>query len=110
MISKEYTDLINKFNKFINSQNIEGLSELMTDDHIFIDSENNIVRSKENCLKAWNKFFKLFPDYKNVFVSMMEKESIILIEGYSSCSDAKLNGQAIWSVKIINDKIAEWRV
>jgi hypothetical protein len=110
MISKENTELINKFNNFINTQNIIGMQKLMTVDHIFIDSENNIVRSKENCLKAWDKFFKLFPDYKNVFVTMMEKGSSIIIEGYSTCSEVKLNGKAIWSTKIINNKIAEWRV
>ena len=110
MIAQHKINLVNQFNDFINNQNLDGLSGLMTTDHTFIDSENNKIAGKYNCLKAWKEFFSSFPYYINVFTSTTENKNLIVITGYSVCSDKRLNGQAIWSAKIRNDKIAEWRV
>jgi ketosteroid isomerase-like protein len=35
-----------RFNERINQQDLEGLAELMTDDHAFIDSRGNITEAK----------------------------------------------------------------
>jgi len=65
MNKDEQKAIVLQFNEYINKQNIDGLATLMTDDHIFIDSDNHIIHGKGKSLEAWREFFKLFPDYRN---------------------------------------------
>jgi ketosteroid isomerase-like protein len=99
-----------QFNEYINKQNIDGLATLMTDDHTFIDSANNIIHGKEKSLEAWREFFELFPDYRNVFANLEPHNGFVVITGHSICSDKRLNGPALWTAKIKNNKVAEWCV
>ena len=104
-------DIALRFNDCINSQNLAGLADLMTDDHIFIDSENNSVVGKLNNKESWNKFFDLFPDYQNIFEVVSSKNSTVIMQGYSVCSDDRLNNfRAIWVAQITDGKVKEWRI
>ncbi len=49
------------FNEAINRRDLRSLSRLMTDDHTFIDSDDNVLAGKEEALKAWEGFFDAFP-------------------------------------------------
>jgi ketosteroid isomerase-like protein len=100
-----------RFNECINNRDIEGLAELMTDGHAFIDSANNTFQGKEKALEAWRGFFDSFSDYQNVIehVAIFSDDRVTLI-GHSRCSDQRLEGPAIWFAKVDGGKIAEWRV
>lgn len=100
----------NKFNEFINARDISGLSSMMTNDHSFIDTLDNTITGKENCVNVWAGFFKAFPDYKNHFTKVTAKFDVVMIEGFSTCSEKMLDGPALWTAKIEGDKISEWRV
>ena len=102
--------IISEFNDYINKGDLEGLASFMTDDHIFIDTGNNVVNGKEKALDAWKVFFEYFPDYRNHFDSFFEFGDRISVLGYSTCSDKRLEGAGIWRIKIIDNKISEWRV
>ena len=41
------------FNEQINHRDLEALTEMMTDDHTFIDSEGDIVKGKKEMKKGW---------------------------------------------------------
>ena len=99
-----------EFNEHINNRNLSGLAALMTDDHTFIDSAEHAIRGKSNCLDAWREFFASFPDYRNVFERLIAHEDSVVVVGRSVCSDARLDGPALWVAKITNGKVAEWRV
>ncbi len=102
--------VVRQFNDCINSRDLGGLGSLMTDDHAFIDSASHAIRGKENVLKAWQGFFEAFPDYTNVFEVITAEGSVVTVIGRSICADARLNGPALWTAKVRNDQIAEWRV
>jgi ketosteroid isomerase-like protein len=102
--------IVTEFNNCINSQNLEGIGSIMTDDHSFIDTENSIINGKEKCLKAWDGFFKAFPDYKNAFTKIQADGNFAVIVGHSKCSQKILDGPALWTAKVENGKIREWRV
>ena len=110
MNKDEQKAIVLQFNEYINKQNIDGLAALMTDDHTFIDSANNIIHGKEKSLEAWKGFFELFPDYRNVFSNLESHNGFVVITGHSICSDKRLNGPALWTAKIKDNKVAEWRV
>lgn len=99
-----------QFNDCINNKELEGLLNLMTDDHTFIDSADNRFNGKPTCKIAWTSFFDAFPDYQNVFEIVTSKDATAIMQGYSVCSDKRLEGRGIWAAKIVNDKIMEWRI
>jgi ketosteroid isomerase-like protein len=102
--------IVMSFNECITRRDIDGLSRLMTDDHVFIDAANNTISGKERCVEAWRRFFDAFPDYRNHFehVSVAEDKAVII--GHSVCADTRLAGPALWTAKIAGELIAEWRV
>ncbi len=99
-----------QFNDCINKQDVDGLARLMTDNHSLITSPENIVRGKAACLKSWTAFFEMAPDYKNTFTAITTRENLVVIAGYSSCSDERLDGPALWTARIAGDQVEEWRV
>jgi len=102
--------IVMSFNDFITRRDIDGLSKLMSDNHVFIDAANNTISGKERCVEAWKSFFGAFPDYRNHFkrVLLVGNEAVII--GHSVCSDTRLAGPALWTAKIEAELIAEWRV
>lgn len=103
-------EIVNAFNDCINNRDVNGLEQLMTDDHTFIDSVSNVDSGKSSCLNAWRGFFQGFPDYRNHFQDIKVNKDLVLIVGRSTCSNPMLEGSAIWTAKIKNFKIDEWRV
>jgi uncharacterized protein (TIGR02246 family) len=99
-----------RFNEKINERNLEGLAELMTDDHTFIDSDGAITKGKDVMKEGWRKFFKGYPDYRNVFTSVTVQNDVVVIVGYSTCSHKLLDGPNIWTAKVRDGRVSEWRV
>jgi ketosteroid isomerase-like protein len=100
-----------QFNEYINARDTKGLARLMTKNHTFIDSADDIHPGKEYMVSGWKKFFKSYPDYKNTFNRIESRENFVVIIGFASCSNEKLlDGPFLWSAKIEDDLVAEWRV
>ena len=100
-----------RFNECINNRDVHGLSELMTKDHVFIDSSDAIHGGgKEVVISEWRDFFTMYPDYHNHFSEMIAKDEMVIAYGYSTCSFKPLDGPAIWTARVENGLIAEWRV
>jgi len=97
------------YNENINSRNLEGVIALMAENHKFIDTKNRI-ENKEQMKTSWDEFFTEYPDYKNVFHTAISRDNFVILLGHSECSEPVLDGPAIWTAKIENDQIAEWRI
>lgn len=108
--SKSATTL--QFNNYINSLDLEGLSSLMSDDHTFIDSENDVHDGgKKEMTEGWRTFFESYPDYRNIFERVEMKDGVVIMIGYSICAtEPILDGPALWSAKIRDGLVSEWRV
>jgi len=99
-----------QFNEYINNQDIKALSGLMTENHTFIDREDEVTRGKESMTKGWIEFFKSFPDYRNTFTRVESKDDLVILIGYATWSKGSQPDHAIWTAKIEGDLIAEWRI
>lgn len=110
MDSFDIMNIAMKFNEKIDQRDVEGLSELMTDDHAFIDSDGTVTRGKEIMKSGWKDFFSQFPDYKNVFNCVTVQNGIAVMVGYSNCSNKLLDGPNVWTAKVVGNQVAEWRV
>src|SRR2546423_1269456 len=51
------------FIRSINARDADGLGDLMSDDHRFIDALGNEVVGKEKMILGWRGYFEWFPDY-----------------------------------------------
>jgi ketosteroid isomerase-like protein len=99
-----------RFNEKINQQDLEGLAELMTEDHTFIDSDAGVTKGKAAMKNGWKNFFERYPDYRNTFSCVTIQNSVVVMIGYSTCSYKPLDGPNIWTAKIHGGRISEWRV
>ncbi len=97
-----------KFNEKINQRDLDGLVKLMTDDHTFIDNSGDIYKDMK---EGWREFFENHPDYRNIFTSVTVKNNVVVMVGYSTCSnERRLNGPSIWTAKVCEGLVCEWRV
>ena len=99
-----------QFNEYINNQDIKRLSNLMTEDHTLIVREGDVVKGKESNTKGWIDFFNQFPDYKNIFTRVELRDNLVILVGYAKWSKKSSDDHAIWTAKIENDLVAEWRI
>lgn len=99
-----------QFNEYINNQDIRGLSSLMTEDHTFIDRAGAIDKGKKSMTRGWTQFFENFPDYKNNFERVESRDNLVILIGYAYWSEKNKYDPAIWTAKIENDLVAEWRI
>jgi ketosteroid isomerase-like protein len=104
-------DLVVAFNNAINTQDLDGLSALMSSDHRFVDSAGGAVVGKDACRSAWASFFESVGDYRNIFdtITMLEPGRVV-VDGRSECSFEPLRGPARWHATVVDGSILEWRV
>ncbi|MBU7018693.1 MAG: nuclear transport factor 2 family protein [Theionarchaea archaeon] len=98
------------FNEHINNQNLENLVSLMTEDHTFISASEKVERGRKIMKEGWGEFFRLYPDYRNIFSRVQSKDDIVVMLGHSECSEEILDGPAIWTAVIKDGHVQEWRV
>ena len=108
------------FIESINSVNIDRLYDLMSNDHVFIDSRGNSMFGNDNMKKAWMGYFDLFPDYKIEITDILQNDSIIVLLGYASGTYKKTNKNvdnnnhwnvpASWKAIVVDKKIKLWQV
>ncbi len=110
MNTKDPKLIVLQFNEYINNRNLTGLSNLMTDDHLFIDSSDEVHSGKELMREGWQRFFEQYADYRNHFSIIESRGNLVLIIGHSTCAFEPLDGPALWTAKVENDLVAEWRV
>ena len=56
-------EVVLQFLERINQHNADKLAELMTEDHVFIDSLGQSVRGREKMRTGWQSYFAFCPDY-----------------------------------------------
>lgn len=103
-------DILLAYNDCISRKDLDGLSDLMSEDHCFVDTALNVMSGKIASLNSWRGFFSAFLDYHNEFEQIIERDTDVVAVGHSVCSDCRLAGPAIWQAKIKEDLVSEWRV
>jgi hypothetical protein len=92
------------FNAAVNRQGLESLSQLMTAEHTFMDSDANILAGKTDALKAWEGFFEAFPDCWNDWSEAILASTAVVAIGRSCCAtELALAGPAIWTARTAGD-------
>lgn len=99
-----------QFNECINNRDLNGLTQLMTEDHAFIDRKGTVHEPKQTMVQGWKEFFRTVPQYKNTFCRVQSKDNLVVILGYAYWSEEQPHDPVIWTAIIVNDLVREWRV
>lgn len=110
----------------INLGDVSRLLELMTEDHEFVDMAGDSFRGLALMQEAWTDYFRLFPDYEiQVETTSVNGDSVVLVgrsDGSLSAAGRRalrrpdgslpddLQGRAIWTARIRDGRVAQWRI
>ena len=107
---KDPISITQAFNDCINNQDIEGLADLMTDSHVFIDRAGESHGPKAKMVDGWKHFFLMFPDYRNTFEKIKSVGNQVFVLGYAYWNEEEPYDPVIWVATFENDLISEWRI
>jgi hypothetical protein len=103
----------------ISSHDIEGLSELMTDDHVFIDSDGTEVRGLHKMRKGWREYFMMVPDFSIIIEKTLSRNDTVVFLGRSEGTfvqggvlkpENHWSVPSAWRVAVRGRRVAVWQV
>lgn len=113
------TDVVRAFMDAIYTHQLDRLSELMTEDHVFVDSLGHSVTGRDQMIPAWKQYFALCPDYWVTPEEILENDELVAVFGAAG-GTIEAEGQlpeknrwqvrAAWLAKVRNGQVREWRV
>ena len=108
-------DTVLAFIDRINAQDVDGVAELMTDDHRFVDAHGNEVMGKGSMTAGWRGYFVMFPVYSIEVNEIFEDGDTFAMFGFAGGSfkgkaDASWRLPAAWKAMVKDGRIALWQV
>ena len=103
----------------INAHDVAGLSELMTDDHVFIDALDNRGAGRDAARAGWKQYLALVPDYWIRIDTVLAEPGTVALFGRAggTCAggiprdeSGRWEVPAAWLARVRDDRIAIWRV
>lgn len=107
------------FVEAINARSPEGLAALMTEGHLFIDSDGTECRGRSAMTAAWRSYFDLVPDYRIGLGEVAAAGGTVLLAGHAEGTFVQggvLKGEnhwrvpAAWRAVIEGGRVAVWQV
>ena len=111
--------VVRAFITAINQGDSSRLSNLMAEDHTFVDSGGKAVSGCENMTKGWDEYFRMFPDYRMDVQSILQDGDLVGVFGSASGTyngkrglvpENKIEMPAAWKAIVENGKIKLWQV
>lgn len=112
-------EIVLEFLERINKRDADKLAELMTEDHVFIDSLGHSVRGREQMRTGWRMYYAFCPDYWVSHEEIFQNGNMVAVFG-SAGGTIAANGkllpenkwriEAAWLAVVENQLVKEWRV
>ena len=108
-----------EFVERINRGELEGIVELMTEDHRLVDSLGHEVAAIREVGSAWSAYLGMVPDYRIVVEEILcDRDVVVLIGSASGSFVPQGTGEsvggwetpAVWRVVVRDGRVEEWRV
>ena len=108
-------ETIQAFIDRINAHDVDGLAELMTAAHRFIDPHGNEVVGKEKMTAGWRGYFEWFPVYSIEVNEIFEQDGTFAMFGFAGGSfkgkaEASWRLPAAWKAIVKDGRVALWQV
>lgn len=112
-------DVVEAFIAAINRRSPPDISDLMTEDHTFVDSTGRVESGRENMTAGWAEYLRMFPDYRIVVESILGDGALVAVFG-SACGtysgkrgpvpENRIEMPAAWRGLVHNGKVKRWQV
>jgi limonene-1,2-epoxide hydrolase len=112
-------DTVLQFLERINRRDPDRLAELMTEDHLFIDSLGQAVRGRDKMRAGWRAYYAFCPDYWVSHEAIMQNGNQVAVFGAAGGTIAangrllpenKWRTPAAWLAVVEGGLVKEWRV
>lgn len=112
-------DVALQFVEAVCSHDVERILELVTEDHVLIDSGGQDLQGKKVVGVAWTAYFLAFPDYRIVVSEILDQGSAVALFGMAAATlsvEGRLLPENSWAIPacfkamIRDGKLAQWQV
>ena len=112
-------EVVLEFLARINRRAPDKLAELMTEDHLFVDSLGGEVRGREKMRARWRGYYAMCPDYWVSHGEVFEAGNQVAVFGTaggtvaregSLPSENRWQMRAAWLAVVESSLVKEWRV
>lgn len=115
MVISDSEKIALEFVECINTQDVEGLAALMTEDHTFIGyEEGDVAVGRERMKEGFAQYFEAYPEYKIHISKVTRSGKDIAIIGTTSGSqippEVEAKETVIWIAKMKDQLVSEWRI
>lgn len=106
------TEVFALFVAAINGHDVNALSALMTDDHVFVDGLGNRAQGVASMEAGWRGYFAMCQDYWIRTDHIVAAGGVVLAVGEAggTIDGTPWRTPAAWKAEIRDGKVAEWRV
>ena len=103
----------------VNSHQIDALSELMTDDHVFVDSDGSRKAGRQSVCEAWAGYLSMVPDYRIFIDETLVRNDTVVILGRAQGAFSREGAvtpethwsvPVAWRVKVDGDRVSLWQL
>ena len=112
-------EVVLQFLDRINQHDADKLPELMTQEHVFIDSLGQSVRGREKMRSGWKSYFAFCPDYWVSQEEIFQHGNLVAVFGAAGGTiavngklpaDNKWRATSAWLATVEGQQVREWRV
>jgi len=118
-MTHDNTDVVRAFVDAINGHSSPALSNLMTEDHTFVDSSGKAVAGREKIVAGWSEYFRMFPDYTIQVGTILREGEVVAVFGSAAgtyngrrglLSENKIEMPVAWRAIVQDGKVKLWQV
>jgi len=105
-----------RFVESINRQDVEKLTEMMTEDHRFVDLAGDEYVGREAMKRGWTDYFRLCPDYLIHVCELHQQGNRVYLIGRTTGSHLgipwreEFQDSAIWIADVEGGRVSLWRI
>jgi uncharacterized protein (TIGR02246 family) len=112
-------DVVLAFVDAVNSGDPEKIAELLSEDHLFVDSGGRAVEGRDAMREAWTGYLAMVPDYTLTVDEVIASRNLVVLLGSAEGTFAeggKLRPEnhwetpGAWKAVVRRGQISEWRV
>lgn len=112
-------NVVQAFIAAINRRSSPEISDLMTDDHTFVDSAGRVESRREKMAAGWDAYFQMFPDYTIRVESILCDRALVAVFGSAAGTykgkrgcvpENRIEMPAAWRAVVENGKVKVWQV
>jgi len=119
MATESAVDVARALVAAINRHDADAIAELLTEDHLSIDTGGGEEVGVERMREAWAGYFRMVPDYHVRIDEALSAGEVVVLLGRAEGGYVPVAGEpspghwetpAVWRAVIRGEQVAEWRI